>query len=197
MTIILKQAIRILRPHEYEKLREEFNPNHKLIFDGLFFTGLKSSEFWEFLDNPQRYDSITRTIEVPSPPTRRKIKQDSRTIYLTFLGDRVIKDIINTSGFGAISRQAWGADVKRAANKAGIGIEGISPKMTRKTWTYWLMSVFPDDTFRIADSMGLDANLLRSEYLTTPFDEEEIERIKWYLQGWGGRRTIIEFGRNI
>ena len=69
--------------------------------------------------------------------------------------------------------------------------------MTRKTWTYWLMSVFPDDTFRIADSMGLDANLLRSEYLTTPFDEEEIERIKWYLQGWGGRRTIIEFGRNI
>lgn len=199
MTVILKQGARILHPNEYEKLREELNLRHKLIFDGIFFTGMRSSEFWTFLENPQRYDVNTRTIEVPSPRTKSK-KQESRTVYLTFLGERVIKDVINSANredIVKISRMGWNDNVTRAALKAGIGIEGIVPKMTRKTWTAWLMSIFSDDTFRIADSMGLDANFLRREYLNSPFNEEEIERIKWYLQGWGGRKTKIEFGRNI
>ena len=34
-------------------MREQLNPRHRLIFDGMLFTGMRMEEFWRFVASPQ------------------------------------------------------------------------------------------------------------------------------------------------
>lgn len=191
MTNIWKSGAQILSPDEYERLRGELNQDHRLIFDGLLFTGMRVEEFWAFTENPhwfqpdRQYIHLTR-IAIKKVRTRYK----ERSVMLSNIGNRAIRDLVSAiqdERIKRISRMGWGEDLKRAARKANIDPAGIVPKMCRKTWVSWLMVTYPEDGLRIAASLGHDIRTMQEHYLSLPFSNVEREQIRPYVIGWGGR----------
>jgi len=45
-------VLRSSTPDEYERMREQLNPRHRLIFDGMLFTGMRIEEFLEVRGEP-------------------------------------------------------------------------------------------------------------------------------------------------
>lgn len=191
MTNLWKQGAQILNADEYERMRAELNTNHRLIFDGLLFTGMRGEEFWRFVENPhwfqpdRQYVGLTRAA-IKKVSTRYK----ERTVLLSNIGNRAIRDLVDAVRRGEIkpiTRMAWGDDLKRAADKAKLDPQGIVPKMTRKTWVSWLMVIYPEDGLRVAHSLGHDIRTMQEHYLSLPFSKTEIDQIRPYVVGWGGR----------
>ena len=191
MTDIIKQGAQILNPDEYEKLREHLNPTHRLIFDGLLFTGMRIEEFWRFVENPKWFHYERQYIELPPGSILKvKTKQRERSVMLSNIGTRAIMDLtsaIKRKEIEHISSAGWRQNLTRAAIKAGLDLRGITPKMLRKTWVSWLMAIYPEDGIRIASSAGHDIRTMQTHYLSMPFSNSERERIKFYVSGWGGR----------
>ncbi|MCX6682147.1 MAG: hypothetical protein NTY71_04085 [Methanoregula sp.] len=191
--IIIKQGARILTPDEYEALRSHLNPKHRLIFDAMLFSGMRGAEFWRFFQHPEWFNEKRGYIHLPkSAVLKKKAGQREREIMLSNIGSRSIRDFVGAvrnKEIKYISRFAWFFDLKRAARKAGIGDEGITPKLTRKTWVSWLMACFPDDGLRISSSLGHSVDILQKHYLSVVFSDQEKQKIRMYVSGWNGRNT--------
>ena len=192
MTDIIKQGAQILSASDYNRLRSQLNPQHRMVFDGLIFTGMRGEEFWRFMDHPKWFHPERQFIELP-PGAILKIeaKQKERTVLLSHVGVRAIRDMLDAQDRGALSgvtrsRAGWRANLLRAAINAGLSPRGITPKMTRKTWVSWLMSTYPNDGIRIAAATGHDTNTMTNYYLSMPFTIQEREEIKSLVAGWGG-----------
>lgn len=195
MKPIIKQATRILTPYEYRAIRGQLNREHRLLFDGLIFTGMRGTEFEIFMNNLDWFDSRRQCISLPkSAILKEKTKFKERDVLLSDMGVRAIEDLayaISRDNFRPFSRQAWGQDLKRAALNAGIPLDGITPKMTRKTCVSWLVSAFSKSdrgniSLLIAASMGHDLPTMMTHYLSIPFAAQERQEIETFTRGWGG-----------
>jgi integrase len=83
-------------------------------------------------------------------------------------------------------RVAFRDALKRYAKAAGIGIEGITPKMFRKTCVSWLVACYPEKSLYIQASMGHDADTIVNNYLGLGFTAEQIGSMRTkYLNDWG------------
>jgi integrase len=83
-------------------------------------------------------------------------------------------------------RVSFGDTLKRYAITAGIGEQGIKPKMFRKTLVSWLVACFPEKSLYIQASMGHSEDTIVQNYLGLGFTKEEIEIMRTtYLKGWG------------
>lgn len=192
MTNIWKSGAQILNAEEYNSLRSAMNPSHRLILDGMLFTGMRVEEFWHFCDNPHWYHADRQYIGLTKEAIKKvRTRYKERTVLLSHIGNRAIGDLVGACRSGEIkriSRMGWGEDLKRAGRKAGLQHqEGIVPKMTRKTWVSWLMVTYPEDGLRIAASLGHDIRTMQEHYLSLPFSKVEQEAIRAYVVGWGGR----------
>ena len=191
MTDIIFQGAQILNAREYDQIRDNLNPTHRHIFDGLMFTGMRIEEFWRFVAHPEWFHPDRQYVELPRGSILKvKAKQKERMVLLSNVGVRAVKDMVHSIKRGDIqhiTRQGWRENLQRAATKAGLSIKGITPKMCRKTWVSWLMAVYPEDGLRIAASMGHDTTTLINHYLGLPFSNSEREQIRTYVSGWGGR----------
>jgi integrase len=187
--VLLISGARVLTPEEYEALRSSLSPDHRPIFDGLIFTGMRGTEFKRFTQHPEWHDSTRMYIGLPKTASlKAKARVRERPVLLSTLGNRVIRDIADSAKRGKIyfgSRQTWVNNLIRAAEKAGLDPEGIMPKMARKTWVSWLMASYPEDAMRISFAMGHDIRTMQEHYLNMPFSRQEIDSIKPYVQGWG------------
>jgi integrase len=190
MTDIIKEGAQILSPKEYEAIREQLNPGHRLIFDGMLFTGMRIEEFWRFVKNPMWFHPDRQYVELPRGSILKvAAKQKERTVILSNIGTRAIRDLVSAIARGevkVISKVGWNQDLKRAAAKAGVNPRGIMAKMARKTWVSWLMVIYPSDGLRISASSGHTIGIMQRHYLSLPFSTEEREQIKMYVVGWGG-----------
>lgn len=186
---LLVSDTRVLTPGEYESIRSELSPDHRPIFDGLIFSGMRATEFDRFLENTEWYDSTRSCIHIPKGGSLKvKARIRARPVLLSTFGNRAIRDLVDSVKRGKInfsSRQSWRVNLTRAAQKAGLDTEGIVPKMTRKTCVSWLMATYPEDCMRISFSMGHDLRTMQEHYLNMPFSLQEINDIKPYVQGWG------------
>ena len=189
MTDILVQDAQILNAREYEAMRAALSLNHRLLFDGCIFTGMRMSEFWSFIQHLEWYHSERSFIAITSKKTETRYKD--RNVILSNMGNRAIQDLVHGvrfNGIKPITRMGWQEDLKRAARKAGLeNLHGIMPKMTRKTWVSWLVTTYPDDGLRIAASLGHDPRTMVEHYLSLPFSAEERAQILPLVIGWGGR----------
>lgn len=195
MKPIIKQQTRILSPHEYRAIRGQLNREHRLLFDGLIFTGMRGTEFEMFMKNLDWFDARRQCISLPtSAILKEKTKFRERDVLLSDMGVRAIEDLsyaIQKDKFEGFSRQAWGQDLKRAAMNANIPLAGIKPKMTRKTCVSWLVSAFSKSdrgniSLLIAASMGHDLQTMMTHYLSIPFTAQERIDIETFTRGWGG-----------
>jgi len=190
--IMIRQETRILKPSEYKLLRNEMNPRHQLILDGLLYTGMRVEEFWRFMNNPEWFKPNRRVIDLPKGSILKvKAKQKERTVMLSFRGVQAIERLVEGIRKGevkAITRIAFNRALQLAAEKAGIGKTGITSKMMRKTWISWLMATLEDQKAHllIAVSSGHDLNTLATHYLGLGFPRNELDAMKEHVIGWGG-----------
>ncbi|MFA5410046.1 MAG: hypothetical protein WC343_14830 [Bacilli bacterium] len=190
MSEIVFQGAQILTPAEYDRLRDQLNPTHRLIWDGMIFTGMRIEEFWRFVEHPEWFHPARSYVELPKGSILKvKAKQQERAVLLSNVGVRAIKDLTSAITRGEVERistAGWRQNIVRAATKAELPLKGLTPKMARKTWVSWLMAVYPTDGLRIASSMGHDTGTLIRHYLTLAFAQHEREQIRMYVSGWGG-----------
>jgi len=191
MTNIWKSEAQILNAQEYELLRAELNPTHRILFDGMLFTGMRIEEFWRFLDNPHWFQPDRNYVGLPRGSIKKvQTRYKERTVLLSNIGVRAIRDLVdlaNREKLSKISRMGWGQNLKRAALKAKLEPRGIVPKMARKTWVSWLMVTYPEDGLRVAASLGHDLRTMQEHYLSLPVTAMEREQIRPSVVGWGGR----------
>jgi len=183
----------ILTPKDYNRIRDGFKQqSHKLLFDGMLYTGMRIEEFWRFIEHPEWFNYERSYIQLPIGSIKKpEAKQKERKVLLSALGTRICKELLDAVRRGEIkhiSRRGWSDDLMRAAKRAGIkDTTGLTPKMARKTYISWLMAVMPEDGLRISSSSGHDTQTMIAHYLSTPFTDDERKEIKMHVQGWGGR----------
>jgi len=183
---IIKQETRILTPREWYLLRENLNAKYKLICDCLLATGMRVEEFWELTDHTHWFSPGRRCIDLPQSAVgkaRCTIKQ--RTILLSLDGVESINAIIRAGGIDYIDRSNMRRYLIEAAQRAGIDVLGIKPKMFRKTLVSWLVACLPEKDVYILASVGHSRETRERHYLSMGFERRDVEDMRRFLKGWG------------
>jgi len=194
---ILKQQTRILYPSEYRAIRSHLSFRDQLRLDGLLFSGMRGVEFDRFLEHPDWYKASRHAIDLPKGSMlKKRAKQAERTVLLSNAGVQAVETLLsyrrqNPDDLRPVSRQSWSETLLRAAMKAVAegrlaSIDGIAPKMTRKTWSSWLLTTHSHREGSISLSMGHDVRTMLRHYAGLGWPPQAIQEIRQYTAGWGG-----------
>jgi len=193
--IILKQGARVLFPTDYIKLHEQMPIYYQIICDASLLSGMRPIELSRF--QPSWYRGSRRVIVLPKGACLKdKCEYKERTITLSLAGcdafDRLVSEKIKFKGkeipaYEMIpKRVAFRDALIRYAKLAGIGTEGITPKMFRKTLVSWLIACYPEKSMYIQASMGHTSDTIVNNYLGLGFPRVEIDLMRnVYLNEWG------------
>lgn len=193
--IILKQGARILFPSDYELMRAQMPLYYQLICDASLLSGMRPIEMVRF--NPSWYRGSRRVIVLPKGAClKEKCEYKERTITLSLAGcdafDKFTTEKVrfkkkDVPVYERIpKRVAFRDALIRYAKLAGIGTEGITQKMFRKTLVSWLIACYPEKQAYIQASMGHNGDTIVNNYLGLGFPKSEIELMRTkYLNEWG------------
>jgi integrase len=156
---------------------------YPLVCDMLLLTGMRVVEACAM--KPDWYRASRRVIAIP-PGACKKVKctYTERTVMLSLPGCDAV-DRYLTSGVSIPEKVTSRDTLRRYAAKAGIGEDGVTTKMFRKTLASWLIACFPEQEMYISASMGHSREVLQRHYLGKGFPREELEKMRAYLKGWG------------
>ena len=212
--IILKNGIRILTPTEYETMRasmisledqglladylkdgETAKANriqrYQIICDAMLQTGMRTVEFSAM--ERSWYRGPRRVIQIPEGIVKKGVGKkgrhvfSERTVMLSLPGCDAVDRFLQ-SGLKLPHRVSMHITLKRYAEISGIGSDGVTTKMFRKTLASWLMACFPEQEMYISASMGHSREVLQKHYLGLGFPTEEIRKMREiYLKDWGLR----------
>lgn len=189
---IIKQKTRILTPYLYGQLRAQLNPTYQAISDVLIHTGMRVEEFWEFLEFGTVlgglagwYDPQRKCIDMPHGSIKKiKSLHKERTIILSDAGCKAVEHVLRMNP-KKIPRQSMWITYNAAAKKAGLGNEGITSKMFRKSLISWLAVCHEDKMYKIASSAGHTLEIMRLHYSSLQFEARDVQEMKEFLKGWG------------
>lgn len=178
---IIKEGVRIFRPHEFASLFNAIPKNeHKQMMEAELYTGMRFSEARWLQKNPKAFDGNT----ILMPSSKKQARHKERFIRLNKNGKRAVKYFIDSKK-KLPTIQTWDENLIRWAKKAGLDIEGICAKSTRKTWEAWLMSQYGcEHQIEIFLSIGHTKETALEYYLMMPFSDKEKQDIKFYTDGW-------------
>lgn len=143
--------------------------------------GTRYEEARRIQANPNCYDKSGGFIEIKNKKV--KVKEHKRYIRLSSKAKNIIPYFFNVDK-RLPSMQAWDKKLKGYARLAGIGDEGISSRMMRKTYESWLMFYYPNQTMMILQSQGHLLATALEHYINTPFNEEDKRLMKEWVEGW-------------
>ena len=87
-----KFEVRILRPVEFEKIRDAMEPDTRRICTSLLLTGMRYAELQRFRENPEWLDG--NFVYLPRGSMLKvKAKQRERAIRLSDMGKTLIQDL--------------------------------------------------------------------------------------------------------
>jgi integrase len=193
--IILKQGARILFPSDYEKLRARMPQYYQIICDAALLSGMRPIELERF--EPSWYRGSRRVIQLPTESCLKiKCQFKGRTISLSLAGcdafDKLTTSRVKFKGKEIPvlemlpKRVAFRDALIRYSRLAGIGTEGMNPKMFRKTLVSWLVACYPEKNLYIQSSMGHVGDTIVKNYLGLGFTRDDIEVMRTkYLNDWG------------
>lgn len=174
-----KAGVRILRPDEFEKLLVSIPKlENRTKLKMLMFTGLRYSEAKDLYNHPRRFTGDGLKI----PSTKSKAKQKERWVILTPDARTAVEYYLDGNR-GLPHQVNWIDNLKRWAEYADMSTEGISSKMTRKTWESWLVST-DKDSLKICVSQGHTRMTSLEYYVTIPFSDVDKSKMEKYTNGW-------------
>jgi len=124
-----KRPFRILRPIEYEALRNAAPNEHRINLDVTLLTGLRYEEAKKLQKHPEWFDG--EFVYIPESKAKRTEGQMERWVRLSDLGKHMLPLFFKNKPLPA--RQNWRDNLIRWAKKAGLNPVGIGVKVTRKT----------------------------------------------------------------
>ncbi len=182
---IIKNKTRILVHDEVTDLVAELNPVYVIICMVLLHTGMRVTEFWDFVNHPSWYKPSRHCISLPKGAIKKaRCVYKERDILLTEEGCKCVETLLGMSNINEVSRTAMRDALRLAATKS-IGTEGVSPKMFRKTAVSWLVKCFPDKHLYIASSVGHTLETMKRDYLGIAFKKEDVVPMREFFKGWG------------
>jgi len=179
ITIGDKTPLRVLRPSEFEAIRNALpTDSHRIFLDLALYSGMKYEELVWFAKHPTSFEESTS-----------KIKTPNRTIRLSVKGLEAVKGFI--AGPKKVrTRQGWSKSLKVAARAAKIDDTGLSAKTLRKTMESWLVGVHvliekkPTALQMIAESFGHTPKTALEHCINLDFTDVEVRKIKSIVKGW-------------
>ena len=176
-----KFEVRILRPSEWETLRDNLDIDMKRICTSLLITGMRYAELQRFRENPDWLDG--RFIYLPKGSMMKvKAKQKERAIRLSDIGKTLISDLFQGS-HPLPELPAFDMKLRRLSKRI---LEGppVNNKTFRKTWESWLVFYYPDKALQIALSQGHSTVTQYEHYLNIPFEEGDRKEMRQWVEGW-------------
>lgn len=149
-------------------------------FDMCLLLGARYLECRRIQKNPKCFDK-KNFIEVEEHKIKRTAQK--RWIRLSNKGKTLILYFFDVKR-KLPSVQAWDEKLKRWAELAGIGTEGVTSRMLRKTWESWLMFYYPELSMMIAQSQGHTLITAMQHYVNIPFTDEDAKHMKEWVEGW-------------
>ena len=168
---------------------------YQVICDAALLSGMRPIELSRFV--PTWYRGSRRVIVLPKGAClKEKCEYQDRTITLSLAGcdafDHLCTETMKFKKQEILiyrhipHRVAFRDALRRYAVLAGIGVEGINPKMFRKTLVSWLVACYPEKQAYIQASMGHTQDTIVKNYLGLGFTREHLDLIRTkYLNEWG------------
>ncbi len=176
-----KFEVRILRPVEFEKIRDAMDPDTRRICTSLLLTGMRYAELQRFRENPDWLDG--KFVYLPRGSMLKvKAKQRERAIRLSDMGKTLIQDLF-LAPHPLPELPALDMKLRRLSKKI---LEGspINNKTFRKTWESWLVFYYPDKALQIALSQGHTTTTQYEHYLNIPFEDDDRKEMRKWVEGW-------------
>ena len=176
-----KFEVRILRPSEWETLRDNLDINMKRICTSLLVTGMRYAELQRFRENPDWLDG--RFVHLPRGSMMKvKAKQKERVIRLSDIGKTLISDLFQAPH---PLPELPACDMKlRRLSKRTLEGPPVNNKTFRKTWESWLVFYYPDKSLQIALSQGHTTVTQYEHYINIPFEEYDRKEMRKWVEGW-------------
>ncbi len=176
-----KFEVRILRPSEWEILRDALDINMKRICTSLLVTGMRYAELQRFRENPDWLDG--RFIHLPRGSMMKvKAKQKERAIRLSDIGKTLISDLFQTP-HPLPELPAFDMKLRRLSKRILEGAP-VNNKTFRKTWESWLVFYYPDKSLQVALSQGHTTVTQYEHYVNIPFEEADRKEMRKWVEGW-------------
>jgi integrase len=176
-----KFEVRILRPVEFEKLRDAMDPDTRRICTSLLLTGMRYAELQRFRENPDWLDG--KFVYLPRGSMLKvKAKQRERAIRLSDMGKTLIQDLFLVP-HPLPELPALDMKLRRLSKRVMEG-SPVNNKTFRKTWESWLVFYYPDKALQIALSQGHTTTTQYEHYLNIPFDEDDRKEMRKWVEGW-------------
>ena len=176
-----KFEVRILRPSEWEILRDALDINMKRICTSLLATGMRYAELQRFRENPEWLDG--RFVHLPRGSVMKvKAKQKERAIRLSDIGKTLISDLFQAP-HPLPELPAFDMKLRRLSKRILEGVP-VNNKTFRKTWESWLVFYYPDKSLQIALSQGHTTVTQYEHYVNIPFEECDRKEMRKWVEGW-------------
>jgi integrase len=188
--VIVRNGVRILRPHEITSLINAIpKMEHRIRFETLLYTGCRYVEVNWLHKHPEAFDG--NAIRMPS--TKTEAREKERYIKLNLNGKRTVTLFLRDKK-GLPAQSVWDRNLIRWAEKSGLSKDekaknpknpyDISSKSTRKTWESWLVTMYPQSFNQIVISQGHTKETSMETYLGLPFSPKDKEDMPFYTEGW-------------
>ncbi len=176
-----KFQVRILRPVEFESIRNAMDPDTRRICTSLLLTGMRYAELQRFRENPDWLDG--KFIFLPRGSMLKvKAKQRERAIRLSDMGKTLLPDLFQIP-YPLPDLPAFDMKLRRLSKRILEGTP-INNKSFRKTWESWLVFYYPDKALQIALSQGHTTTTQYEHYLNIPFEEDDRKEMRKWVEGW-------------
>jgi hypothetical protein len=178
---------RILFPEEFLAICNVLEKMGKSAKDDLtnfkmcLLTGARYEETRWIQKHPVCYDKEGRSIKVST--LKVKVHDKERHIRLSNMAVNEIGHFFNVDKF-LPTMAGWDQKLKRWTILAGITDEGVSSRMSRKTYESWLFYYFKGSDMAILGSQGHDATTALHHYARIPFIEKDKQLMKEFVEGW-------------
>ena len=176
-----KFEVRILRPSEWETLRDALDINMKRICTSLLVTGMRYAELQRFRENSDWLDG--RFVYLPRGSMMKiKAKQKERAIRLSDIGKTIISYLFQAP-HPLPELPAFDMRLRRLSKRILEGAP-VNNKTFRKTWESWLVFYYPDKSLQIALSQGHTTVTQYEHYVNIPFEEYDRKEMRKWVEGW-------------
>lgn len=177
--------IRILNPFDYDSMVNVIvKPYLQTIFNIAMFTGMRWEEIIRLWSRPEWVMLERRVIEL-NRDAQKKVKRKNpiRLVPIVPQIENELKYFFKNQRPPSI--QTWDANLKRWADKAGLGRDGISAKMTRASIEMWMVvAELPENQICLRQGHDSVTSLNYYQTLKAAFTEIEVHEIKKRLAGW-------------
>ncbi len=182
---ILKGNVRVLRPIEYEALRNgaaDFDPGNPINLDGLLLTGMRYREACRFQDHGSSWFDGSFVYLPKEAQLKEASLQRERFIHISPGKVEAIRLFLVNRKLPS-AWQTWRENLVRWAVNGRLNPVGMSPKTTRKTYESWLAKVYPERLLEVAMRQGHTSGTQARYYLNLPFTESDVEMMKPWVSG--------------